>query len=378
MHIAFVRQRYTAFGGAERFLAQALRAAQGPDLEVTLITRCWEHAPDLRILRCDPFYAGRLWRDWGFGRCVRRLLARQAYDLVQSHERIAGCHIYRAGDGVHREWLRQRHRTLGWLGRVRLGLSLYHRYVLAAERRLFRSPGLRAVICNSRMVKEEVQAYFPVPAHRVRVIYNAVDTQAYHPSLRRHYHEVRGQWRIPEDAVLFLFVGSGYERKGLPLLLQVVSELPRQAYLLVVGKDSRRVDIVERAARLGLADRVRFAGAQANVQPFYGAADAFVLPTLYDPFPNTALEAMAAGLPVVTSRKSGAAEWVRDGVSGFVCDALDRPALLDSMRRLLDRRRAARMGANARAAVAPIDFRAMLSQWLALYRELLRAGESRA
>ena len=64
--------------------------------------------------------------------------------------------------------------------------------------------------------------------------------------------------------------------------------------------------------------RVTFAGPQTDPKPYYGAADAFVLPTLYDPFPNAALEAMACGLPVVTSTKSGAAELVAEHDAGFV------------------------------------------------------------
>jgi len=79
--------------------------------------------------------------------------------------------------------------------------------------------------------------------------------------------------------------------------------------------------------KLGIAARVRFVGGVSDVRPFLAAADAFVLPTLYDPFPNAVLEAMAAGLPVVTSTRCGAAEIVAEGETGFVRDALDIDAL---------------------------------------------------
>jgi UDP-glucose:(heptosyl)LPS alpha-1,3-glucosyltransferase len=122
--------------------------------------------------------------------------------------------------------------------------------------------------------------------------------------------------------------------------------------------------------RLGVAGRVRFVGGVSDVRPFLAAADAFVLPTLYDPFPNAALEAMAAGLPVVTSTKCGAAEVVREGESGFVRDALDIGGLADCLDRL-DPATARRMGEAAREAVSPLTPEAMGREYLALYERLL-------
>jgi len=78
---------------------------------VTLVCRQWSGAPKYPVLTCNPFHVGRLWRDWSFARCVQRALARERFDLVQSHERIPGCAIYRAGDGVHATWLELRGRT---------------------------------------------------------------------------------------------------------------------------------------------------------------------------------------------------------------------------------------------------------------------------
>lgn len=377
IRVAFVRQRYTAYGGAERFLANAMQTLERRGgVRMTLIARRWEGATGLSLLSCDPFYLGRLWRDWSFSLCVRRRLASRPFDLVQCHERVQGCDLYRAGDGVHREWLRQRRRALGLPGRLALALSPYHRYLLAAERRALSSPQLKAVVCNSRMVSDEIRAHFGLPGEKLRVIYNAVDLQAFHPSLRSQRTEMRRRYEIPENATLFLFVGSGFERKGLPTLLAAMAELPQQAYLLVVGKDTQAKRFTRLAARMGLSEHVRFAGPQREVGPFYGAADALVMPTLYDPFPNAVLEAMAAGLPAITSLKSGAAERITAGVNGYVCDALDRAGLVSSMRELLDPGRAAEIGAQARASLADLAPDIIASQWLALYRELLETRES--
>jgi UDP-glucose:(heptosyl)LPS alpha-1,3-glucosyltransferase len=142
------------------------------------------------------------------------------------------------------------------------------------------------------------------------------------------------------------------------------------AWGIVVGKDKRSARYQALAKRLGIAERVRFVGGVSDVRPYLAAADAFVLPTLYDPFPNAALEAMAAGLPVVTSGKCGAAEIVREGETGFVRDALDIAGLAQCLDRL-DPATARRMGAAARDAVAPLTPEAMGRAYVALYERLL-------
>ena len=374
MKIALVRQRYTPFGGAERFVSRAMEALKEQGAEITLITRRWELDGNLQALTCDPFYLGSLWRDWGFSRCVRNTLARHDFDLVQSHERIPGCDVYRAGDGVHREWLAQRRRVLGPTGKLGLALNPYHRYVLAVEKTMFGNPKLKAVICNSRMIKEEIRHWFSLPEEKLHVIYSGVDTESFHPRLKAENRQaVRGRLGIGEETPLFLFVGSGYERKGLAPLLAALSTGPQNAQLLVVGKDKHAARFQAQAQNLGLGGRVRFLGPQKNVKPYYGAADAFVLPTLYDPFPNVALEAMACGLPLVTSLKSGAAELIDSNVNGYVCDALDIEALAGHLGRLQSPAHCLRLGEAARRTVEPLSLNRMGKELLDFYRALAAA-----
>jgi UDP-glucose:(heptosyl)LPS alpha-1,3-glucosyltransferase len=380
MKIALVRQRYTAFGGAERFVARAIESLRAQGAAVTLLAREWAPADQgddsKQRLICDPFYLGSVWRDWGFSRCVCRALRKNHFDLVQSHERIPCCDVYRAGDGVHREWLRQRRRTLGLLGRSGLWLNPYHHYLRGAERRLFASPKLKAVICNSHMVKSEIRHYFGVPEARLHVIYSGVDTRKFHPGIREtHRATLRAALGIPENGPLFLFVGSGFERKGVAALLAAMAQMPPEAHLLVVGKDKKQGKFEAFARKHGLGPRTRFLGGQEDVIPFYAAADAFVLPTLYDPFPNAALEAMACGLPVITSHKSGAAEFIRQGENGYVCDALDVAALADHMRQFLSPKRSATLGRAARASVEAYDLETMGERLLALYDTLLSPAQ---
>ncbi len=378
LQIALVRQRHTDFGGAERFISRAMEALAARDVGLTLVTREWARQPHYRTLICNPFYVGSLWRDWGFARSVCRTLAQERFDLVQSHERIACCDVYRAGDGVHREWLRQRARILGPLRRLSVALNPYHRYLLAAEERLFRGPRLRAVICISRMVKEEIRLHYGVPEDRLHVVYNGIDANDFHPSLaQRHRKAIRDSLDISPSAPVYLFVGSGYERKGVSVLLQALAQLPNEACLLIVGKDKQTRRFVRMADRLELGRRVRFVGAQRDVRPYYGAADAFVFPTLYEPFGNVALEAMASGLPLITSSKSGAAEIVVEGQNGFIRDALDVGGFAEAMRCMLDPARRAVLAANARRTAEAMTLELMAASVTELYDRLLAESRPR-
>ena len=378
MNIAIIRQRYNPFGGAERFVERALGALADEGAAVTLITRSWDGAPrqGFQQITCDPKYSrlfgGRAARDRSFARCAQAAMAEGDFDITQSHERIPGCMIFRAGDGVHAAWLAHRGRILSPLQRLAQQLAPYHRYVLAAERAMFADPALRTVICNSQMVADEIAAHYGVDRSKLAVIYNGVDTAVFHPGLAAEFREqTRAAAGIPATAPLLLYVGSGFERKGVPQLLQAAAQMQRtDAHLVIVGADRKLKAMRALASRLGLEKRVHFTGPLPDVRPWYGAADGFVLPTLYGPCPNAALEALACGLPVLTSTTCGAQEWLRPGENGWVVDALDGAALsarLDDLAGLAGNA-AARLA--ARAVAEPLTLPAMAERLLALYRSL--------
>lgn len=376
MKIALVRQRYNPFGGAERFVERAMTALAAQQVDLTLLARSWSGVSAAgaarRLIRCDPFYVGRVWRDWSFARAVCAEVKSHRFDLVQSHERISCCDVYRAGDGVHRQWLINRKRAAGFWGRLALSLNPYHWYTLAAERRLFGSPRLRAVICNSDMVRQELRRHFALADSKLHLIYSGVDLEAFHPRLRATWRtRKRDALGITDAAMVYLFVGSGFRRKGLPQLLRALGGT-RDAHLVVVGADKELARLRREAAAARLAGRVHFAGGQDDVKPWYAMADCFVLPTLYDPFPNAALEAMACGLPLITSVQCGAAELVESGVEGYICrDPLDVVELARCLKLAAAPGQASRMGAAARRKVEPYSLDGMARQLTRLYANLL-------
>ncbi len=179
------------------------------------------------------------------------------------------------------------------------------------------------------MVRGEIARRFGVADQKLHLIYNGVDLEHFHP---RHRAALRAAARSAlgarEDDFLFLFVGSGFWRKGLDAAVDALARCPDPRFrLAVAGRDRQSGHIAAQARAAGVAHRVRFLGGREDVRPLYAAADCFILPTRYDPFPGTVLEAMAMGLPAIVGRRSGAAEILRHGESGWICDPGDAGGL---------------------------------------------------
>ena len=376
MKLAIIRQKYSAFGGAERFIERLLPGLAERQVDVAVIARKWagEANSPMRWVSCNPFYFGSAWRDKSFARAACQKVAEGRYDLVQSHERLSCCDIFRAGDGVHAAWLEARQKYLGEsLGWLKLNpFNRFHANSLAAEQRMFASPRLKRVICISNMVREDVQRFYNVPDSKLTTIYNGIDLVTFSPYCVVNRQEVRQKLGVPQDALVYVFVGSGFKRKGLEVAIRA---LPPEAHLIVVGKDKETARFQKIAAENGANDaqsqRVHFVGPQKDVRPYYGAADAFVFPTIYEPFGSVVLEAMACGLPVITTDRCGAGEIVTQGVDGFVLPTGNIEAFAACMRQntALDwgRRRAA-----ARATAERYPISRTVDAMLVLYQELGR------
>ena len=386
MKLAIARQRYNPFGGAERFVEGALNVlGQSGEVDVTLLTRAWDEAAPISGSRhveiVNPAYRalpfGRVNRDRSFAQAVGQIIRENRFDLVQAHERIPGCHIFRAGDGIHAAWLRHRQvdqpALINWWQK----LDPYHAYTVEAERAMFMHGNLRAVICNSKMVADEIRAEYGVAAEKLHTIYNGVDLLKFsRENVVKSREITRSQFAIPDEVPLILYVGSGYQRKGVTPLLKAMAQPELRAtgaWLAVVGADKHLDRYHKLAESLNVADRVVFAGAQKGVAAWYGAADVFALPTQYDPCPNAALEALACGLPTLTSPTCGVAELIASPLAGAVVSPQDTPAMAQELVRLLA---AARLsdGAAASAArhcVAHLSWSAMSQQLQALYAGLM-------
>ena len=251
-------------------------------------------------------------------------------DVVVSFGRMVQQDILRSGGGSHRVFLEKMSRGEGVWRRLWHRFSIYHRSVLAIERRQYDPHSYKRVIAVSREVKREIVTTCRVPEERIAVIYNGVDSERFHPRNRERARDrIKRQWGIPLEDPVVLFVGSGFQRKGLDRLLRAWDS-PRLGgiYLLVVGEDAQKGHYVSWAERHA-KKRILFAGRQDEIENYFGAADLLALPALQEAFGNVVLEALASGLPVLVSRTVGAAEVLTGELRQGILTCADDPSEME-------------------------------------------------
>ncbi|HMN51448.1 MAG TPA: amidase family protein [Xanthobacteraceae bacterium] len=275
--VAFVRQQFSLSGRAELILDRTIPALASHGARISLTARVWRERPGITFLRCESGKFPRATRDSRFAAAACGIVAGLENTLVQSHERIECCDIYRAGDGVHAAYLKRRARTLGAARRFFQNISPYHRDVLRLERRMFAGPRLKAVVVNSKMVADEIVSHFGFPREKIHLVPNGIDLGRFSlPSLADLRKEARADLNLKADAKVLLLLGSGYERKGLPQAIAALAKMGTKAELLVVGRERKPSYYRELASRHGVAGRVHIFGEQADPVPYLAAADATI------------------------------------------------------------------------------------------------------
>ncbi|MGA7214434.1 MAG: glycosyltransferase family 4 protein [Terrimicrobiaceae bacterium] len=309
--IGLVRRGYSKSGGAEAYLLRLASGLHARGYRPTLYaTNDWpeDHWPYGELVRLNAS------QPLEFARAFQR--ARKPGQTVLGLDRVPGCDVYRAGDGVHAAWLQRRSRfEPGWKSRFRF-LNLKHAALLALEREVFKT--VRAAIANSRMVAEEIVHWHDFPPEKIHVVPNGIGPGI--PRISRQ--EARTRLTIPEHAFCVLFVGTGWERKGLRFAVEAVESLGHDVVLLIAGRGN---------AKRFRSPCARFLGVVEDLAALFSAADVFTLPTIYDPFSNACLEAIAAGLPVVTTTANGFSEILTRGVNGEVVEPGDVTALASAL-----------------------------------------------
>jgi len=318
-------------GGVEGVAWQLSRELSNRGVDITVL--CREAAltapPGVRV---ETLGGPTFWqpiRVLEFSRRAARASPAGRFDVVQTFSRTRHQDVYRAGGGSHAAYMDSVYAR----PRLRARLSPRHRVLLAIEEAVFRDER-QTILCNSALVASELSERYGVSASRLAVIYNGVDLERFHPR-EREQSGAQLRRELGLAGAIALFVGTGFARKGLDRAIAGLAKAEVKADLLVAGAGDPRA-FLRQAESLGVAPRVHFLGTRGDVAALYAAADLLVLPTRYDPFANVCLEAMAAGIPVATTRRNGAAELVVPGESGFICDedfspafrALDSPKLL--------------------------------------------------
>jgi UDP-glucose:(heptosyl)LPS alpha-1,3-glucosyltransferase len=335
MKLALIRRQFSATGGAELYLQRLMDALTQRGHEPHLFAEGWRQPPSGASFHSISVTGSPALRPLRFAEAVKDAVAKERFDCVFSLERTLRQDVYRAGDGLHRVWLERRREFAPWWGRPFTGGGAFHRNMMRLEDRTFDPANTGRIIVNSNMVKREILENYNYPEERIHLVRNGVEVDRFHDGKRA---ETRKRFGVEDDDILLLFVGSGWERKGLRYLIKAAAglegmqrdnklgelsremvegadELPnvprKRVRLLVVGKGRKPA---------GAGDSIIFAGPMNDVENAYAAADLFVFPPIYEPCSNVVFEALAAGLPVITTRQNGASELIREDVNGSVLE----------------------------------------------------------
>jgi UDP-glucose:(heptosyl)LPS alpha-1,3-glucosyltransferase len=374
--LLFVRQRFSSFGGGELILDRTMTALKERGVKIALLGRSWSGGRDVEFIECNPLRFPRFLRERKFANAACGRIAREDGALVQSHERLPCCDIFRAGDGVHAAFIEHRKRGLSALAGAALSLHPFHRSVMALEREMFASRRVKAVIANSQMVADEIVRHFSFARERIHLVPNGIDLARFHPDARARFHaSTRRQLGTDERKPVALFVGSGFKRKGLDASIAALAKSNAGAELWVVGHDRHPSAYQRLAERSGV--RLRMIGPVDDPLPYYASADILLLPSIYDPFPSTVIEALACGLPVVTSTSCGAKEAVEQLDPGLVRDAYDIDGLSNAIARAFALAAIPGILTRAPAIANGYDMNAMIGRLLQIYASLGLGSEAR-
>lgn len=372
-----------ARGGAETYIGDLARRLARDGHAVHLYAARWDPAAlpaATHFHRVDVPAGPRFLRPWRFARACEEAPGRAGHDVTVGFDKTWGQDVLYPQGGLHAA--SAAHNLLKYPDRLTRHLAAVGKWLDPAawsfarlERRQYLGPERPVVVVNSRMVRRHFEEYYGVPPESVRVVRSAVDPLRFAAEDRpRRRHDERARWGVSPDDTVGLFVATNYRLKGLAPLLRAFALVPdRGARLVVVGNP--KFGRYERlAGRLGLAGRVTFLGHRADPKDCYFAADYLVHPTFYDPCSLVVLEALACGLPVITTRYNGASELLNPPAEGLVVnDPHDAPALAAALTRMLDRGYLRDAAAAARRAGSLWTFEHHYQSLLDVFGEVRRS-----
>lgn len=322
-------------GGVERILHECAQflATQGHD--VTVFAEEWDKAaPQPPGLHYEAVAARRrpdfLYGNSFYNNCSRRFAEIEKSGQGFDAHGAFGCVSPTGGvpwvQSVHAAWLeqsRQFRAPLSW-ARWRQKLNPLHPVLLGLEKHHFAERRYRKVIALTPQVSSDLQRIYDVPERDIVVISNGFSPTEFHLQRASDEREaVRAELDLSQDDKILVFVANEAQRKGLEPLLRAIKKLnDSQIKLLAVGRfDAKPWKTL--ADNLGIGAQVRWVGASGDVGRYYAASEVFVLPTQYEPWGLVIVEAMACGIPALTSRCAGAGVAVQPGQTGELLEEPD-------------------------------------------------------
>jgi len=313
-----VRKEFDGYGGAENVAKRYLTGFEN-FFDVSLIYAGSEMEGYTFSGRHGPGW----FRSLSFASSVNKFLSNKSDELVFSMTRGIPGTIFRMGDGVHECWLRRKRS-----GIVKRISNPNHLVTPILERSSIQKS--KHIVPNSSLIFKELEQFYPEHSYKFKVIHNGYNPTIFKFASSSERELLKAEHKLSNNCLNLLFCANGWERKGLTHALEFLSKLTKiaPAHLWVAGRGDQHI-YSQTIEKLDLPNQVTFLGTVADTRPWYQMADLFILPTLYDPFSNSCLEALACGCPVLTTQSNGASECINE-TNGLAVNS-PRDVLQDSV-----------------------------------------------
>lgn len=373
-----------ARGGAERYTIDLAEGLSSRGHEVYLLSSSFADSvpPQRQVLIASAGFT-RAGRYLQFLASLDRHLETHSYDIVHAMLPVRKCDAYHPHAGIAVDALATGHlkrdrRLMRGMSFVFNQLNRRRRLFAAVERDLLQSANPPVVLCLSDYVRGVASKHYSLDASHMPLLFNGIDTNRFDPASRPEAGiELRKKLGIDPDRVIGLIIAQDFARKGLASAIEALARVSdTRLMLMVVGKEDpapyRRL-----AEQQHIADRVIFAGSTKDPYSFYRAADFFVLPTRHDPCSLVVLEALAMGLPVISTVFNGACEIMQDGIHGSVLDdPNDIDSLAGAMKRVLDADIRAQASTQCLALRQKLSVNSHLDRLLEIYGMITERAKS--
>lgn len=354
--VTLIKTAIQRVGGLEKSTIRLAQAFSKKGIRPTLLTT---HC-SLDLPFCDVVELPVKNKERVFNEACHAWLKKHPQKVVFGFDRAGPQTHYRAGNGVHGRYLELRRSIDPFWNYQLFRLRPLHRYYLKWEQQIFESSTLQCLFTNSHMVKKEILERYAIAPGKIEVIHNGVDWAYYASPFEKSlfFHE--------ERPYHFLFAGNGYGRKGLVHLLNALARVQSPYVLTVVGHDKQIRSYQKLAHRLGISSKVEFLGQRPSLTPFYQKADSLVIPSLYDPFANTTVEALAMGLYILSSAYNGGKEVLTKECGSIIPDLQNPDSFAHLLEKTLQRPKTRKQAERIRKYALSLDDSPLLDRMVDL------------
>jgi UDP-glucose:(heptosyl)LPS alpha-1,3-glucosyltransferase len=329
-------------GGAERYTSDLAGRLAAKGHQVIVFCADGKESPDVTLVRLKTIKYPHWLRNLSFALSHRSALREHRPDAMLGYGNVFSLDVYQSHGGVQRIWMEREIASYGpekSLKPLLLRLSINQAIQRWIEGYAVRKNHFKRIVAISDMVRDHMSEHFGVGKERFDIVYNGVDIVRFRPAPEP-----------PPGPTVILFCAGNFRLKGLQPLIRAfarVQDAGKEARLLIMGRGNR--DPYRRMIDdAGIRDKIEFIGETSKPEDIYRRAHLLVHPTYYDACSLTTMEAMASGLPVITTRWNGASAFVSPE-EGFVIDEPDNiDALASAMIALTDPGIRSTMGRNAR------------------------------